>query len=71
MVCRAADANHVSGAESSPVRPSDWRQILTWKITVKVETLTPGGQDNGSSSLGCCGQLISNSLPSGSFIPTA
>jgi hypothetical protein len=25
----------------------------------------------GGSSLGCCGQLISNSLPSGSFIPTA
>ncbi len=27
--------------------------------------------DDGGIEDGCCGQLISNSLPSGSFIPTA
>jgi hypothetical protein len=30
-----------------------------------------GSQPLRDSSLGCSGQLISNSLPSGSFIPTA
>ena len=34
----------------------------------KVTARQPG---DGGIEDGCCGQLISNSLPSGSFIPTA